>query len=109
MLGCLFVSVFEKINNQGNEWRLPSWSEIRMPPHSAEAEQAILGGLMLDNTGWGSIVIWSRQMIFYRLGHKLIFKAITRLADEGRALDAITVSEVLENAGGFEKAVAWPI
>ncbi|MBK8973847.1 MAG: replicative DNA helicase [Hahellaceae bacterium] len=79
-------------------------SDIRMPPHSAEAEQAILGGLMLDNSGWDRIVDLVTADDFYRLGHKLIFKAITRLADEGRALDAITVSEVLENAGELEKA-----
>jgi replicative DNA helicase len=79
-------------------------SEIRMPPNSVEAEQAVLGGLMLDNSGWDRIVDCIAADDFYRLAHKLIFKAINKLADESRPLDAITVSEALETSGDLIKA-----
>ncbi len=79
-------------------------SELRMPPHSAEAEQAVLGGLMLDNSGWDRIADLVTADDFYRLNHKLIFKALSRLAVEGRPLDVVTVSEALESAGDLVKA-----
>jgi replicative DNA helicase len=70
--------------------------EIRVPPHSLEAEQAVLGGLMLDNRTWDSIADRLTAADFYRRDHQLIFEAIADLAGKGEPSDAVTVSEWLE-------------
>jgi replicative DNA helicase len=70
--------------------------EIRVPPHSLEAEQAVLGGLMLDNRTWDSIADRLVASDFYRRDHQLIFESIADLAARGEPSDAVTVSEWLE-------------
>ena len=54
---------------------------MRVPPHSVEAEQAVLGGLMLDNATWEQVADRLREEDFYRQDHRLIFRAITGLTD----------------------------
>ena len=71
-------------------------AELRRPPHSAEAEQAVLGGLMLDRRAWEQVADALRAEDFYRKDHQLIFTAIAQLADESRSVDALTVHEQLE-------------
>lgn len=68
---------------------------LRLPPHSVEGEQSVLGGLMLDNAAWDKIADVVTSADFYRQDHRLIFSAIAALADEGKPLDAITVAEQL--------------
>jgi replicative DNA helicase len=70
--------------------------DIRVPPHSVEAEQAVLGGLMLDNRGWDAIADRVTADDFYRRDHQLIFDAIADLAARSEPFDAVTLSEVLE-------------
>jgi replicative DNA helicase len=70
--------------------------EIRVPPHSVEAEQAVLGGLMLDNRAWDAIADRLLADDFYRRDHKLIFETIAELAARGEPFDAVTLSERLE-------------
>lgn len=70
--------------------------EIRVPPHSVEAEQAVLGGLMLDNSTWDAIADKLVAEDFYRRDHQLIFAAIAELAARGEPSDAVTLSEWLE-------------
>lgn len=86
-------------------------SEIRalhMPPHSIEAEQSVLGGLMLDNQSWDNIGDLIHSDDFYRHEHRLIFQAVTALLNENRPADVITVQERLEHsddtaaAGGLD-------
>ncbi len=79
----------------------PSAAEarIRVPPHSVEAEQSLLGGLMLDNSAWDKVADVLTADDFYRKDHRLIFAAIGRLAEEGKPADAVTLSEVLDNRG----------
>jgi replicative DNA helicase len=72
---------------------------IRVPPHSVEAEQAVLGGLMLDNTTWDAIADRIVADDFYRKDHQLIFAAIADLAERGEPSDAVTLSERLESKG----------
>lgn len=75
-----------------------------VPPHSLEAEQALLGGLMLDNSSWDLIADIVTADHFYRNDHRLIFKAIASLADRSDPFDVVTVAEVLEDrkeAGGL--------
>ncbi|HYW92707.1 MAG TPA: replicative DNA helicase [Gammaproteobacteria bacterium] len=69
---------------------------MRIPPHSLEAEQAVLGGLMLDNSRWDEIADRLAEEDFYRREHQLIFRAIRHLADRGDPADVVTVSEWLE-------------
>ena len=83
-------------------------SRLKRPPSSIEAEQSLLGGLMLDNSAWEKIADIVNGADFYRKDHQLIFGAIARLADDGHPCDVVTVSEHLDNrdelsaAGGLE-------
>ncbi len=76
---------------------------IRVPPHSTEAEQAVLGGLMLDNSAWDKIADRVSETDFYRADHQLIFAAIAALADEHQPFDAVTLSEHLERRDKLQK------
>jgi replicative DNA helicase len=73
--------------------------EIRTPPHSVEAEQAVLGGLMLDSNAWDAVADIVLASDFYRRDHRLIFEAIAEVAEIRGSCDAVTVSEQLERKG----------
>ncbi|MFB3063426.1 MAG: replicative DNA helicase [Gammaproteobacteria bacterium] len=77
---------------------------LRLPPHSVEAEQSILGGLMLDNSGWDRIADLVHGGDFYRRDHQLIFEAIGTLSEKSIPSDAVTVSEHLEKCGQLDDA-----
>lgn len=79
-------------------------SRIKVPPHSLEAEQAVLGGLMLDSSKWDLVAESCAAADFYRHEHRLIFTAIERLAGEGDTLDVVTLAEWLERSGDLEAA-----
>jgi replicative DNA helicase len=72
---------------------------LRVPPNSIEAEQSLLGGLMLDNVAWDKVADLVTDDDFYRKDHRLIFRAIAELADNSNPCDVVTVSEFLENRG----------
>jgi replicative DNA helicase len=74
------------------------------PPHSVEAEQAVLGGLLLDAVAWDNVADAVTQEDFYRPDHRLIFGSIAALAGEGKPCDAVTVSQHLERAGKLAEA-----
>ena len=74
------------------------------PPHSVEAEQAVLGGLLLDPAAWENVADVVTQQDFYRPDHQLIFDAIGALAGEGKPCDVVTVSQHLESTGKLESA-----
>ena len=69
--------------------------DLKVPPHSMEAEQSVIGGLMLDNQAWDNIADIVNEQDFYRHDHALIFRAIAALADESQPYDVVTVSEWL--------------
>jgi replicative DNA helicase len=69
---------------------------VRVPPHSVEAEQAVLGGLMLDNSTWDAVADRLTSDDFYRRDHQLIFAAIAELAGRSEPCDAVTLAEFLE-------------
>ncbi|GKQ47285.1 replicative DNA helicase [Pseudomonas syringae] len=74
------------------------------PPHSVEAEQAVLGGLMLDNESWDLIADRINADDFYRAEHRLIFQSIATLAESNRPFDVVTVSDsiaAIDAAGGL--------
>ncbi len=80
---------------------------LKLPPHSIEAEQAVLGGLMIDNGTWDQVADLVVEEDLYRKDHRLIFRAISMLAEEGQPFDAVTLSEwltshnELNDAGGL--------
>ncbi len=80
---------------------------VKMPPHSIEAEQSVLGGLMLDNDAWDRVAEKVVEQDFYLRAHRFIFAAMSRLAEATQPIDIITVSEDLEanlkldDVGGF--------
>jgi replicative DNA helicase len=88
--------------NGGAEQRL------KVPPNSIEAEQSLIGGLMLDALAWDKIADVITAEDFYRKDHRLIFSAIAGLIESGSPCDVVTVSEhldsrgELDNAGGLE-------
>ena len=73
--------------------------DVRTPPHSIEAEQAVLGGLLLDSQSWDDVADVLRSEDFYRPDHRLVFEAIGQVAGAGKPADAVTVSEHLERIG----------
>lgn len=77
---------------------------LKVPPHSIEAEQAVLGGLMLDNSAWERILDQVSDGDFYRHDHRLIFRAIHKLADRNHPFDVVTLSEQLDKSGELASA-----
>ncbi|SFZ77375.1 replicative DNA helicase [Chitinimonas taiwanensis] len=77
-------------------------ASIRTPPHSVEAEQSVLGGLLIENRSWDRIADVLTESDFYRDDHRVIFRHITRLIESGRPADAVTVAESLENNNQLE-------
>ena len=80
---------------------------LKVPPHSLEAEQSVLGGLMLDNEAWDRVAERVSADDFYRREHRQIFNAMHVLVESGQPIDLVTLSESLErdhlldDVGGF--------
>ncbi|MDP7536866.1 MAG: replicative DNA helicase [Methylococcales bacterium] len=75
---------------------------LKVPPNSIQAEQAVLGGLMLDNEGWDKVAENVTEEDFYRKEHRYIFRAISQLASKMEPFDVVTVSEMLETMGEID-------
>src|SRR5688572_7000111 len=75
----------------------------RVPPQSVEAEQAVLGGLMLAPDAWDRIADQLTDADFYRRDHQLIYRAIRELAEKSRPYDAVTLGEWFESMGLSEQ------
>lgn len=73
----------------------PAFAGAKVPPHSIEAEQSVLGGLMLDNSAWDKAIELINPEDFYRHDHRLIFRAMLILVEKNSPLDVITLSECL--------------
>ncbi len=76
----------------------------KQPPHSLEAEQSVLGGLMLDNRAWYDLSDKLAEDDFYTEQHRLIFQAIGGLLTSSRPCDFVTLSEQLRHDGRLEQA-----
>lgn len=74
-------------------------NDIKILPYSLEAEQSILGSLMLDNTKWEYIITHIVSNDFYNYAHRIIFLEMQRLLELNQPIDLITLSESLENQG----------
>ena len=77
----------------------PQIAKLRVPPHSIEAEQSVLGGLLLDNAAWDRIADLVSAGDFYRFDHRLIYAAISKLIERSRPADVVTVNEQLQTEG----------
>ena len=81
--------------------------KLKVPPHSIEAEQSVLGSMLIDPESWDKVAELVTDTDFYNRSHQTIYSAITRLLNRSAPVDLITVSEELEkhdeleNAGGF--------
>lgn len=81
----------------------PQLDNLKVPPHSIEAEQSVLGGLLLDNAAWDRIADFLSEADFYRFDHRMIFQSIARLISDTKPADVITVYEMLQVAGKAEE------
>lgn len=77
---------------------------LRVPPFSIQAEQSVLGGLMLDNQTWDKVADRIIEEDFYRRDHRLIFRAIRQLTEKRSPFDLVTLSEALEKFGWLDDA-----
>ena len=77
---------------------------IKLPPHSIEAEQSVLGGLLLDNSAWDKVGDVIVEADFYRHDHRLIYRHISKLVEHNKPADVITVAESLENSAELQNA-----
>jgi replicative DNA helicase len=82
--------------------------QIKLPPHSVEAEQSVLGGLLLEASALDRVADLMTEDDFYRHEHRLIFRQIVRLSEMAKPVDVITVAEALEIAGELEKVGGLP-
>ncbi len=78
-------------------------AQLRIPPHSIEAESSVLGGLLLDNSAWDRVGDLLAEGDFYRYEHKLVYSAIGGLINTSRPADVITVYEHLQSLGKAEE------
>ncbi len=78
-------------------------AQLRIPPHSLEAESSVLGGLLLDNAAWDRVGDLLADGDFYRFEHRLIFAAVGALINASKPADVITVYEHLQNQGKAEE------
>ncbi len=74
-------------------------ARLRVPPHSVEAEQSVLGGLLIDNLAWDRAGDLLTDGDFYRHEHRLIYAAIGALVGQSKPADVITVFEQLQSLG----------
>jgi replicative DNA helicase len=84
------------------EPKLAPVEQLKVPPHSIEAEQSVLGGLLLSPGAWDQVADIVVESDFYREDHRLIFRAISELHDNSRPTDAVTVTEWFESHGQTE-------
>ena len=82
-------------------------AKLKIPPHSVEAEQSVLGSMLISPDSWDKVTEILIESDFYNRSHQYIFKSIIRLLERSQPVDLITVSEDLEHnellvdAGGF--------
>ncbi len=77
---------------------------LKRPPHSAEAEQSIIGGLMLDNQAWDKISTKLCEADFYRTEHRILFRMIVALAKKDQPFDVVTLLDALKSHNELDDA-----
>ena len=79
-------------------------TSLKVPPHSVEAEQAVLGGLMLENSEWDNVVDILLPEDFYRPEHQLIFQVMIKQSEASRPIDVVTLVESLDSLNELDAA-----
>ena len=79
-------------------------AEAKLPPHSIEAEQSVIGGLLLAEEAWEQVADRINEDDFYREDHRLLFRGLADLANTGQPRDLVTLTEWLRNNGILDKA-----
>ncbi len=79
--------------------KLATVENLKVPPHSIEGEQAVLGGLLLSPRAFDQVADVITETDFYREDHRLIYRAINELSNRGQPCDAVTVTEWFESRG----------
>lgn len=82
----------------------PAVDPLKRPPHSAEAEQAIIGGLMLDNNAWDKVSAKLCDSDFYRTEHRILYRAIANLSKKDQPFDVVTLLDVLKSHNELDDA-----
>ena len=95
------AAVFQSVVNLPLD---PEVSRLRIPPHSIEAEQSVIGGLLLDNTAFERVADLVTENDFYRYDHRLIWQQVARLIEKTQPADVLTVFEALKSSGKAEDA-----
>lgn len=98
------TETFETSGQPNQEKRSSNLTALKVPPHSVEAEQAVLGGLMVDNTVWDDIADVLMPEDFYRLEHQRIFKVMAQHSEVNSPIDVVTLTESLDNLNELESA-----
>jgi replicative DNA helicase len=93
-------AVLSAVDDYGHDRQV---AQLRIPPHSIEAESSVLGGLLLDNGAWDRVADLLGESDFYRYEHRLVFDAISGLVNGNRPADVITVFEHLRSLGKAEE------
>jgi len=91
-------------DNKIPEPALASTTNLKLPPHSVDAEQSVLGALMLDNSAWHDVAEILITEDFYRKEHRLIYQAMQHQAADSNPIDLVTLTETLDNANNLEQA-----
>ncbi|MBX7230359.1 MAG: replicative DNA helicase [Burkholderiaceae bacterium] len=86
----------------------PQLNALKTPPHSIEAEQSVLGGLLLENGAWDKIGDLIHEDDFYRYDHRIIYHHIQRLIGKSHPADVITVFESLQLGGKAQEVGGLP-
>ena len=79
-----------------------------LPPHSIEAEQSLIGGLLLDSSAYDRIADLISDADFYRDDHRRIYRHIAMLCNAGKAVDVVVLAESLEDSNEAEICGGWP-
>ncbi len=90
------------MQRKNHERQMKDESLFKTPPHSIEAEQSVIGGLMLDNEKLDDITVVLKQADFYTQQHQVLFDAINQLAQASKPFDLVTVVEKLESIGKID-------
>ena len=93
-------AVLSAVDDYGQDRQV---AQLRIPPHSIEAESSVLGGLLLDNGAWDRVADLLGESDFYRYEHRLVFEAISGLVNGNRPADVVTVFEQLRSLGKAEE------
>jgi replicative DNA helicase len=96
--------MYESTEGEGLPYPDSGGDTLRVPPHNIHAEQSLLGGLMLDNGTWDRIADLVVERDLYRREHRLIFRAIAKLAEDDQPFDVVTLAETLDRTDQLDAA-----